>query len=581
MRAAAWMIWLLLASCLADAQDVRLVGGVLNVNGVALSAVPLPAYKGFQRIQKLLGAAGQKPALSVRQGVRGSATVLLGSRPLMVLTRADGAAAGKKPNILAMELLIALAGALALPPLSVQASVTMPVGGVVRLPVAGQEARSAVAHGADGLKVSYEKLVLRVEGALPGDFVVRLKGPTAERLIKVAVLPWAARLPQTVQAEIVGNPATSETVRRTVVTAVGTLRAEPGARTEIGAFAPRTIKLAGSNSFSVPVRVSAPGSYSAVGRVTVIVKSLPLGMRKEKELWYSNYPEKLYAPRQLFSEVLSEGKPARLLYHHQNAGSATLRFVAQLENRNEMSVKVALLRGEGPPHPDPVRAGYRAGDFFLQNWSIGSAEVFTIPAGSSLALSNQELAPGKTASGLVTLRVVSPAGANVRLRAQAVAAGGPTLALFSRLPPLSAEPVQDTPHVYPSPYVDSTIQYTVGGPQKTYRLGERPVSNRDTTRVLQGNYGVIYRLRFEIKNPTSQAARLELAFEASAGYSGAIFLSGGRLVRLPLIGPKQQSRINTITLEPQTDKTVELVTLPLSGSSYPATLILRPIGSGP
>jgi hypothetical protein len=117
----------------------------------------------------------------------------------------------------------------------------------------------------------------------------------------------------------------------------------------------------------------------------------------------------------------------------------------------------------------------------------------------------------------------------------------------------------------------------VGGRYGFFKIGERPISGSDSMRVLDGNFGVIYSIKAEISNPTRVASEVEMVFEASAGYSGGLFLVDGVLTESPLLQPKAEFRIGKFRLAPGETKRVELVTIPLSGSSYPSLISLRPM----
>jgi hypothetical protein len=51
----------------------------------------------------------------------------------------------------------------------------------------------------------------------------------------------------------------------------------------------------------------------------------------------------------------------------------------------------------------------------------------------------------------------------------------------------------------------------------------------------------------------------------------------GQVVETPLMQPKAESRIARFRIEPGSTRRFEIVTLPLSGSSYPSTITIRPI----
>jgi hypothetical protein len=87
----------------------------------------------------------------------------------------------------------------------------------------------------------------------------------------------------------------------------------------------------------------------------------------------------------------------------------------------------------------------------------------------------------------------------------------------------------------------------------------------------------MYTIKASVENPTETATDIELVFEASAGYSGALFVVNGQYKRIPLLQPKAESEVVRFRLEPKATKALTILTLPLSGGSYPATLTIRPV----
>ena len=83
-----------------------------------------------------------------------------------------------------------------------------------------------------------------------------------------------------------------------------------------------------------------------------------------------------------------------------------------------------------------------------------------------------------------------------------------------------------------------------------------------------------------LSNPLDETTEVEVAFETSAGYSGGIFMIDDEYLMTPKMLPKKQARIAKFTLSPGANRKVRIQTLPLSGSSYPATLFIRPIAAG-
>ena len=99
-------------------------------------------------------------------------------------------------------------------------------------------------------------------------------------------------------------------------------------------------------------------------------------------------------------------------------------------------------------------------------------------------------------------------------------------------------------------------------------------------RRLDGNFGVIYEISATISNSQAVDSDVEVVFEPSAGYSGAIFQIDDRYVITPRILPKNEARIAKYRLKAGEIRKLKILTVPLSGSSYPASLFIRMVGSG-
>jgi hypothetical protein len=128
------------------------------------------------------------------------------------------------------------------------------------------------------------------------------------------------------------------------------------------------------------------------------------------------------------------------------------------------------------------------------------------------------------------------------------------------------------------PFKTEKVNYSIGGRFAFIRLGQKPIPGQDG-RKLEGNFGVFYNIEALIDNPLSEATEVDVVFEASAGYSGAIFVVNGEIKRIPTVLSKEEALVYRVKLNPGEQRTLNLLTVPLSGSSYPATLVLRPTNS--
>ena len=133
--------------------------------------------------------------------------------------------------------------------------------------------------------------------------------------------------------------------------------------------------------------------------------------------------------------------------------------------------------------------------------------------------------------------------------------------------------------IFPHPFQDIEADYQVGGKFTFIRIGLQPKPSKDGKDNLDGNFGVFYTIKALIENPNPQPAEVEVVFEASAGYSGAVVLVDGQVVKTPVLKPKGEYRLAVVRLEPEARRSLYIQTMPLSGGSYPATLAIRPVGS--
>ena len=230
---------------------------------------------------------------------------------------------------------------------------------------------------------------------------------------------------------------------------------------------------------------------------------------------------------------------------------------------------------------------------FVRNWIHYSGDVVTIPPRSTLPVSIRRLAPQETASGLCTLRLLE-GPEEVLVRADArhpfTVDAAWAAALSSATPwrhtgavalaTADRAPAPATSQAYPYPYRNEEVSYQVGGPFRFVRIGQRPIANSDGNLALQGNFGVFYNVKATLENPSPAPADVEMVFEASAGYSGALFVLNGEVRRTPLLQPKTESQIFRVRMEPGASRVVTFMTVPLSGSSYPSTVTIRPYERG-
>jgi hypothetical protein len=496
--------------------------------------------------------------------------------------------------LLSLFLASACVIALAQSPLELdETSLTIPLGTSRGVAIRGTQASrvEVSTSAADVATAERAPGGVRIRATGVGSASLLLRAGDTIRVLSVDVLPYAVTFPQALRVEVVGTPASGATVQGAIETALRTqLRKHPLAELSWSLPPVEAMGVGRTRAYQVRVRGRAPETFENVGNVDVIVRNLSLPAQEDDELWYCNYPEIVRNPRNLFAAHLRKETGARLLYHHVNGSQGPLLIRIQAVNNSSEPARVLLMPGDSRPNRDPVKAGLEAGAIYLRGWMHRSGEIVTIPPFSSMPIGFRRINPQETTSGLCTLRLLDgPDSLLVRTdalpaldlnNAWAEAERSPTpwrAVGFVPRNPIDAAPYELSKYVFPNPQRTERLAYSVGGRFGHVRIGQRPIAQEEHALNLDGNFGVIYRIQATLNNPTPNTADVELVFEASAGYSGALFLIDGAFQQAPLLMPKQETQIAKVSLPPGGSRTIQVTTIPLSGSSYPATLTARPV----
>lgn len=578
------------------AIDARAANASLYVNEKQVLTLKSLANNGAKAAELANVISGLKspPTVAVKAGAK-SATIRLGARAFLSVTEAEASSHGSNFKDLASSWAANLKAAFALPPLVIEETELLVASdGTKLVKLTGTAARNAKVKVEDSDLVTSERVVggAILRGRAIGNTSLTVEAGKEWRVVPIRVMPVAARFPQNLTATVTGFPAREESIRGAVAYAIQTqLKSVSASQFDFIVPAMKNLEPGQSASVTVFVTASALEAIPNRGPVQIQVRNEPLQRMQESQLWYSNAPENISNVGALFMARLEPDKPSRLLYHHLNATAFPIVLAAQVINTSERDARVLVIPGDSEPSENPVLAGLRAGEVFLRNWTGYSGEVLTIPPGKSLPLCLRRLAPRQTASGLAYLRLLGEGADSVVLKIEAQPSmnseGRWGQALRSPTPwhvlglwtynPNRLELSEPSLQVFPAPFRTVDLDYEVGGKFGFARIGQVPILRADGEQQLQGNFGVSYTIESRLSNPLSEPAEVEYVFEASAGYSGALFVVEGKLIRTPLLQPKQEHRLFVVNLRSGERRNLTLQTVPLSGSSYPATLSVRPM----
>lgn len=593
-----WILiaWLVAVSGLSHAIVVKAIGGSVYLNEQHI--LTLKSGRNDERAQGVATSFQKLSAddnLILKKRDKFTYDIVAGERVVLTATRPEAKAQGTSSSELAGLWLSRLKAALALPALAFsESSLKVGLDGKVTVKLEGYHAAGSTVTTDDGevLEVKRKEKALTLIGRKLGQATLTATFAGIAKSIRVSVLPVAAKFPQTLYVSVTGDPTNAETVRNAVEGTLWTrLEVLDSAAYEFALPAISSLAFSQTATFPVSVTATAPNALSAQGIVNVIVRNESINYRAESELWYSNHPENVKQPGNLFGGTLRNGEAVRLLYHHINDSPAGMVVQAIAVNATMEPARMLIIPGDCKPDKNPVLAGIVAAEQLLKSWVKFSGEIVTIPAMSSIPITIRRLGPQETCSGLCYLRLID-GPAQITLRTDALASsqanGRMALAMQTTMPwqrlgsmPLESAlgPAQQSPFVYPWPFKTQSVDYNVGGRHAFVRIGQVPISTA-SGEGLDGNFGVFYSIEANCTNPGPEPADLEVVFEASAGYSGALFVLNGEVRRTPLLQPKEEVLVARMKLGAGEKRRFAMMTVPLSGSSYPATIVIRPVGSG-
>lgn len=431
-----------------------------------------------------------------------------------------------------------------------------------------------------GLAVGRETLTFEREGATVS-VVVRVQPYAGQFNTPKSVIVTG----RGVAIERVARYATASALSSATVTPGGVARVQTDSVSVAMPLAPGA-----ESTVTVPVTLSGPDMISVSRTVSVPLRNESLTAVPTDNLMYSNDPERVTRFGTLYTArlpMLSPTTPSatRLLFHHQSALTQAAWFTVELLNDSDLPTTVQVVGGGSGPVRDTVWVGFRAASDFVRDYLADAGLIVDIPAKSRLALLSTRLPAGTTVSGLMQIRPLAGPMPLVRVSADQpgdartqsevwqpspilpneFATGGTTLAY-----PLSE-------HIYPQPIKRIETRYEVGGNWAFVGLGRDPLeATQNVDKKLYGNYGVWYEVTATVHNPTNKKTKVRAVFVPSAGLAGGVFLVDGKYVEVPQTNLPKEPTLASYMLEPGETRIIKITTMPLSGSNYPARIVIRP-----
>lgn len=436
--------------------------------------------------------------------------------------------------------------------------------------------------------------VLTLRGLAVGRETLTFEREGATASVVVRVQPYAGQFNPPKPVIVTGRGVAIERVARyATASAISSATVTPGATARVRADSVSVampLAPGAQSTVTVPVTLTGPDMIGVSRTVSVPLRNESLAPVPTDTLMYSNAPERVTRFGTLYTARLpaaSAGASAatRLLFHHQSALAQAAWFSVELMNDSDTPSTVQIVGGGSGPVRDTVWVGFRAASDFVRDYLADAGLIVEVPAKSRLALLSTRLPAGTTVSGLMQIRPLAGPLPLVRVSADQPGdvrtqfeAWQPSPLLPNEFAPggtALAYPLSD--NIYPQPTKRVATRYEIGGNWAFVGLGGDPLeATQNVKNKLLGNYGVWYEITATVHNPTDKRAKARAVFVPSAGLAGGVFLVDGKYVEVPQTNLPKEPTLASYTLEPGETRTIKITTLPLSGSNYPARIVIRP-----
>lgn len=532
------------------------------------------------RLAALVASKLDPATLSVK-GDKYSARIYAGNQLICIATSRDAKLNRTTPMSLANTWASGIRNLLLMPPVVMDPSeITIPIGENRQVDVGGAAVGRIYAK-IDNTEVATvipepAGRCLTISAKTLGKALIEVSCEGERATLVVYVKKYAGKLPGVSVGQVTGNPCPASLVcycaRQTV--AQGAVL-EPSARLEVGAAdCPNQALGQGKNrQIKVDVRIVGPDYITVRARANAEVRNVTLPREEPVQLFYSNNPESITGYQSLFAGKLELDRPTRVLYHHQNAMSKRVHLIVELVNPNDTPAKVRVFRGIAAPSTNTVTVGHFAGCDFMKDCASNISVLEAIPPQSRLVLVSDMLANKDTSSGILQVNQMEGDSAYVRITAAEPMVDNVSRGTIARASDARNYRLSD--QIYPSPTKNMDVEYVVGSRWAFIPIGKHALDDSSQQKKLYGNYGVTYNITVRISNPTGETKKIMFVFDPTAGPASGVFTIDGKLALVKYAQPPKEITLTTIMLAPGESRTCRVVTVPLAGSNYPATLIVK------
>jgi len=471
----------------------------------------------------------------------------------------------------------------------VPARIEMPVHSTIKVKAGGIVKGEIIKeYDAGNISVSInqetEEISVRSNGVGESKVVFRRGGMRAPLLIKILDNPATIR--ENIKTEVSGDPAPKEVLQYAASNACrNAIILKPGAKIEIDKKIRVARKLGAGRKIvaHVPVIIYGKNYFTIKKEVPVSIYNRGSVFKDIKILMVSDRPEAFNKDGVLFKGKFNSNNPTRLLYFHQNADRKPRRFWIELKNNTNEIIHVMTGGALGGPSRWGVTVGHMAAMRFLEMYQNAIGYTIQIPPGQSVSLIDLEMQKQQVLCGYFHLNIRKGKELEVYVKNSEKLDG----VANGRILPILTQPF-DPFKIHPKGIfgpanIENEVEYVVGQEEEASCIvGQAPwLIDPVTGEPNNGNYGVFYRFKVKLRNPTSEKKRIGFYFVPQGVLARGSFILDGKIMETGMIRFPSRAIFAIIDLEPKSKKELTLLTTPEGGSYYPIKVVITTVESPP
>lgn len=318
----------------------------------------------------------------------------------------------------------------------------------------------------------------------------------------------------------------------------------------------------------------APGGSARWGGIEV--RNLHLPELPVEVLAFSDHPERVRSRGLLFHAGLLAFKPVRFQYYHEGGRKeGPLFLTVRLANRGRAPARVHLVQGAAGPDPVYFTAGHQNNRAFLRRLAAFEGIVARLAPGEVRQVALHELPVDQVVSGTAQMTLLEGSEVQYGLFAVHDPAEPVGFDLLSNPKDVHAR------GIYSAADQDLVRGWEIGPGEAFVAIGAVRQPNLLHGPELKGDYGVLYRVQLDLRNPGPEAERVEVAFNPRGGQATGNFLvraEDGALQEWRAPDPVdafQKVPLGVLEVPARSRRVWTLWTIPEGASNYPVRLVLR------